>query len=67
MAVRTVFLSPEDCKIKLDEYFERYLPDKGEIADIESLADFLGATREELIAYMSDEKYGGLQETESPK
>jgi len=60
LAARAVFLSPEECKKKLDEYFDSYLSDKGEIADIESLADFLNITREELIAFMSDEKYGGM-------
>ncbi len=55
-----VFSCPETLKAKLDEYFGTYLADKGEIADIESLADFLGITREELISLMSDEKFGGL-------
>ena len=53
-------MSPEDCQKKLEEYFGSYLAEKGEIADIESLADFLGATREELFVLMRDEKYGGL-------
>lgn len=60
LAARAVFLSPEECSKKLEEYFESYLSDKGEIADIESLADFFHITREELLAFMSDEKYGGL-------
>jgi len=53
-------LSLEECKTKLDEYFGSYLSDKGEIADIESLADFLGITREELLSFMNDKEYGGM-------
>lgn len=60
MAARAVFLSPEECKKKLEEYFGCYLSDKGEIADMESLADFLGITREDLIAFMNDHKYGRM-------
>jgi len=55
---KAVFSSPETLQNKLDEYFGSYLAEKGEIADIESLADFLGITREELMALMSDEKFG---------
>lgn len=60
MAARAVFLSPDECRKKLEEYFGVYLADKGEIADIESLADFFGITREELLIFMSDENYGGM-------
>lgn len=60
LAARAVFLSPEECERKLEEYFRSYLSDKGEIADIESLADFFSITREELLFFMSDEKYGSL-------
>jgi hypothetical protein len=55
-----VFSCPDELRKKLDEYFGSYLADKGEIADIESLADFLGITREELISHMGDENYGSL-------
>lgn len=55
---KAVFSSPETLQNKLDEYFGSYLAEKGEIADIESLADFLGITREELISLMNDEKLG---------
>lgn len=60
MAARAVFLSPEECVKKIDEYFDSYLPDKGEIADIESLADFLHITREELLVFMNDSEYGSI-------
>lgn len=59
-STEAVFLSPEECRKKLDEYFENYLADNGEVADIESLADFLCITREELFAFMNDKKYGGM-------
>lgn len=55
-----VFSSPETLKAKLDEYFGSYLAAKGEIADIESLADFLGITREDLMSLMNDDKFGGM-------
>lgn len=36
-------------KARIREYFDEYLPEhEGEIADIESLAVYLGLTREEL-------------------
>ena len=41
-------------------YFEDYLAASGEIADIESLADYLGSTRDELSALMNDEELGTL-------
>lgn len=55
-----VFSSPQELEKKLDEYFGSYLEEKEEIADIESLADFFNITREDLLSYMSDRKYGRL-------
>lgn len=39
-------------------YFNEFLPSSGEIADIESLADFLGMTRDDFIALTNDKKLG---------
>lgn len=58
--VRTVFLSRTDCEEKLASYFDVYLPESGEVADIESLADFLGTTRDDLTALMEHKTYGLL-------
>ncbi len=57
---RAVFSSGEDCKTKLERYFEEYLPASGEVADIEGLADYLGITRKELIALSEHKTYGVL-------
>ncbi len=55
---QAVFASLEDCQRKIDSYFSRYLAESGEVADIESLADYLGITRDEMIAMMSDKRFG---------
>ncbi len=60
MAAGTVFSSPAECRQKLEEYFGSYLQNNQEIADIESLADFFGITREDRILYMNDAKYGKI-------
>ncbi len=54
----TVFDSPEELNQTIEEYFGEFLPQSGEIADIESLADYLGTTRDELIAMMNDKRVG---------
>ena len=41
-------------------YFDEYLKQSGEVADIESLADYLGSTRDEIMAMMNDKKLGRL-------
>ena len=53
-----IFRSREDCEEKLKTYFEEYLPASGEVADVESLADFLGTTRAELMSCASHKRYG---------
>ncbi|MDD2268314.1 MAG: hypothetical protein PHY15_02040 [Eubacteriales bacterium] len=54
-----IFTSPVDCKRKLGRYFNTYLSENAdEIADIESLADFLGCTRRELLTLEKDDVYG---------
>lgn len=57
---RTVFLSRRDCEEKLASYFDEYLPQSGEVADIESLADYLGTTRNELMALAEHRTYGAM-------
>lgn len=44
----------------IDEYFERYLKESGEVADIEGLADYLGTTRDEMNSLINHEKYGRI-------
>ncbi len=53
-----VFESKDDCTEKLGLYFDDYLPKCKEIADIESLADYLKTTRETLSLLKSDTVYG---------
>lgn len=56
-----VFLNPSDCEEKLAAYFNVHLPDNpDEVADIESLAEFLGTTREGIFAMEKTEEYGFL-------
>ncbi len=55
---QAVFADMADCKARLRDYFEVYLAsDENEVADIESLADYLGTTREGIFAMESGE-YG---------
>ena len=42
----------------VDCYFNEYLKVSGEVADIESLADYLGTTRDELMVLMQDKRLG---------
>ncbi len=42
----------------MEAYFAQHLAESGEVADIESLADFLGTTRDELLGLMNDKRYG---------
>ena len=51
-------LTKEILQEKLDSYFGVHLKESGEVADIESLADYLGITRDELIGMMNDKKVG---------
>ncbi len=53
-----LFSSMKECEDLINAYFEIHLKESGEVADIESLADFLGTTRDEMMAMMSDKKYG---------
>ena len=54
-----VFSDSEDCRKKLASYFNGYLPENpDEIADIESLAEFLGTTREGIFAIEKTDEFG---------
>ncbi len=54
-----VFLNAEDCKQRLCAYFDGYLRENPDItADVESLADYLGTTREGLFAMENDKVCG---------
>jgi hypothetical protein len=52
------FDTVEELIESVERYFGEFLPQSGEIADIESLADYLGTTRDELIAMMNDKRFG---------
>ena len=51
-------ITPEELREQIDSYFSEYLQASGEVADIESLADYLGTTRDELILLMNDKDLG---------
>lgn len=55
---RRGFTSVKQLEHMIDDYFDRHLAESGEVADIESLADFLCMTRDELIRLTNDERYG---------
>ncbi len=55
---KRLFGSIKDCERAIENYFEVYLTESGEVADIESLADYLGITRDEMFALMSDKRFG---------
>ena len=55
---KAVFSSKKVLKRELDEYFDIYIVASDEIPDIESLADFLGTTRDDLMSLMNDKRFG---------
>ncbi|MBO5870875.1 MAG: hypothetical protein J6Q89_09010 [Clostridia bacterium] len=57
---KTFFSSKRVLKKAIDEYFNVYLAETNEIADIESLADFLGVTRDEIMSMMNDKRFGSV-------
>jgi len=57
---KTVFSTVKECEKRIDDYFNRYLAESGEVADIESLADYLGITRDEMMEMMNHRKFGGI-------
>ena len=52
--------TPKEFETLINSYFDEYLKQSGEVADIESLADYLGTTRDEIMAMMQDKKVGRL-------
>ena len=55
-----IFTSVDECNSAIDRYFDEYLKLSGEVADIESLADYLSVTRDDVLALMHDKKYGDI-------
>lgn len=55
---KQLFSTVKDCENAIAQYFDIFLKESGEVADIESLADYLGITRDEMFALMSDKKFG---------
>jgi len=56
---QAVFLSREDCEGRLKTYFETFLKEQSdEVADVESLADYVGTTREGLFAMENSKEFG---------
>lgn len=55
---KSAFASRKELESKVAEYFGKFLNESGEVADIESLADYLGITRDEMIAMMNDKRFG---------
>lgn len=55
---RALFGSKQECEERIERYFTLYLAESGEVADIESLADYLGSTREEIMGLMNDKRFG---------
>ena len=53
-------LNEAELSEKIERYFGEYLQESGEVADIESLADYLGTTRDELIILMNDKTVGAI-------
>ncbi len=53
------FLSSAECAEKIKDYFDTFLANNPEeVADVESLADYLGTTREGLFAMEKGSAYG---------
>ena len=53
-------ISEAELSEQIERYFGEYLQESGEVADIESLADYLGTTRDELIILMNDKTVGAI-------
>ena len=54
------FDSAEELTSAIERYFGEYLNESGEIADIESLADYLGTTRDEILIMLYDKAVGKI-------
>lgn len=57
---KAIFKSQQQCQAVIDSYFTSYLKESGEIADVESLADYLGITRDELNSLTNHRRYGNI-------
>lgn len=57
---KALFTSKADCLQKINAYFDTHLAESGEVADIESLADYLGTTRDIILKMTDDKKYGRI-------
>lgn len=55
-----IFESADELASSIEAYFGEYLEKSGEVADVESLADYLGTTRDELNALMTDKEFGNV-------
>ena len=53
-----IFSSKAECERLIENYFSEFLKESGEIADIESLADYLGTTRDEIMLLMNHKRFG---------
>ncbi len=49
---RSAFCTRKECEERVNDYFTKHLAESGEVADIESLADYLGTTRDEIMAML---------------
>ncbi len=56
----STFHSRKTLEAAINDYFAEYLSESGEVADIESLADYLGTTRDELMAMMNGKRFGQI-------
>lgn len=56
-------LGLDELEKRINGYFESYLSESGEIADIESLADYLGTTRDRIMSLMNDGERGEILKT----
>lgn len=52
------FGSARECEKAVTLYFDEFLKESGEVADIESLADYLGMTRDEIMDLMNHKRFG---------
>ena len=57
---KSIYKDPKRLTETIDDYFERYLIESGEVADIEGLAEYLNSTRDEFLDMMQDRKCGDI-------
>ena len=55
-----LFGSVKECEKAVALYFDEFLKESGEVADIESLADYLGITRDEIMDLMNHKSFGKI-------